>query len=56
MSGGRNGPRVDKAAERRRTLVTITASGRRPPRLDGAVSLTLESKKAFFKEHGSHHE
>lgn len=34
--------------------MTITASRRRPPRLDNAVSLTVEPMKTLLKEYGSY--
>lgn len=40
--------------ETRRRLVAVTAIRRRPPRLDGVVSLSAESIRAFVKEYGSY--
>ena len=50
MRAGVSGPRVDRTAELRRRMVTITASGRRPPRLNGVVSLSAECIEVFHKE------
>lgn len=40
--------------ERRKKLVTITARGRRPPRLGGPVSWSVESMKSLFKEYNGY--
>lgn len=54
MSGIGGGENMRAGIKRGRRLVTIPASGFSPPRLNGAVSLSAEPIKAYFKEYGSY--
>lgn len=51
-TGGGEGRRTE--VERHRRLVTITVNGRRPPRLDGAMSSSAKCIEAFSTGYGSY--